>query len=69
MTKLFECKGCRQKRALVRFTKGLGYCEECSERAPTAEDFQNYMFPEDRAVWTENKRRRKFGVSRTYDKE
>lgn len=42
-TRLFQCSGCRQRKEIVKHSKGMSFCESCAAKAPSAKEFFNYV--------------------------
>lgn len=62
--KLFECKGCRKRKQIVKCIRGLQYCEECKDKAPSYKEFQEWKLEKSRAnpLFDANVKKRKSGA-------
>lgn len=40
---IHSCNGCRQRKEIVLFVRGMRYCEQCRDSAPTKQALKDYM--------------------------
>lgn len=49
---LFQCSKCRKTKEIELYIRGMKYCADCKDKAPTKEQYRNYILQHSRQTYT-----------------